>query len=173
MEAANAAEAVDLFVLLQPDITLADMPLPDMSSIELISLLRTKSSSAQFIVLTVNAGGGEIGKALHARTSTYLFNNAPSEELLGAVRTVHRGGRYMSPTLDRLSDEISSHPGLTARELQVLPCLVRGHSNLQIAEEMGVMEETAKFHDKNVLGKLGVPSRSHAVALSQKLGLAQ
>jgi DNA-binding NarL/FixJ family response regulator len=172
-EAANAAEAIELFALRHPDITLVDLSLPDMGGIDLISLLRTKSSSAQFIVLTANAGGGEIGKALHAGARAYLFKNAPSEELLSAVRTVHRGGRYLSPTVGRLSDEISSHPGLTARELQVLQYLVRGHSNLQIAKEMGVTEDTAKFHVKNVLGKLGVPSRSKAVALSQRLGLVQ
>jgi DNA-binding NarL/FixJ family response regulator len=170
-EAANAAEAIKLFALRQPDITLVDLALPDMNGIDLISLLRTKSSSAQFIVLTANAGGGEIGKALHAGARAYLFKNAPSEELLSAIRTVFRGGRYMSPTVGRMSDEISNHPSLTARELEVLQCLARGHSNLQIAKEMGVTEDTAKFHVKNVLGKLGVPSRSKAVALSQKLGL--
>jgi two-component system NarL family response regulator len=170
-EAANAAEAIELFMLRQPDITLVDLSLPDMDGIELISVLHTKSSTAQFIVLTANAGGSEIGKALHAGARAYLFKNAPSDELLSAIRTVHRGGRYMSPTVGRMADEISSHPDLTARELEVLQWLARGHSNLQIAKEMGVTEDTAKFHVGNILGKLGVPSRSKAVALSQKLGL--
>jgi DNA-binding NarL/FixJ family response regulator len=170
-EAANAAEAIELFALRQPDITLVDLSLPDMNGIELISVLRKKSPIAQFIVLTANAGGSEIAKALHAGAHAYLFKNAPSDELLSAIRTVFRGGRYMSPMVGRMADEISSHPDLTARELEVLQWLARGHSNLQIAKEMGVAEETAKFHVGNVLSKLGVPSRSKAVALSQKLGL--
>ncbi|HEY8683607.1 MAG TPA: response regulator transcription factor [Rhodanobacter sp.] len=172
-EAANAAEAIALFTLREPDITLVDLSLPDMNGIELISLLRTKSSAAQFIVLTANAGGSEIGKALHAGAHAYLFKNAPSDELLSAIRTVFRGGRYMSPAVGRMADEISSHPDLTTRELEVLQWLARGHSNLQIAKEMGVTEDTVKFHVGNVLGKLGVPSRSKAVALSHKLGLVQ
>ena len=170
-EAANAAEAIALFTLRQPDITLVDLSLPDMNGIELIAALRTKSPTAQFIVLTANAGGSEIGKALHAGARAYLFKNAPSDELLSAIRTVFRGGRYMSPTVGRMADEISSHPDLTAREMEVLQWLVRGHSNLQIAKEIGITEDTAKFHVGNVLGKLGVPSRSKAVALSHKLGL--
>jgi DNA-binding NarL/FixJ family response regulator len=172
-EAANAAEAIELFTLRQPDITLVDLSLPDMNGIELISVLRTKSSVAQFIVLTANAGGSEIGKALHAGAHAYLFKNAPSDELLSAIRTVFRGGRYMSPAVGRMADEISSHPDLTTRELEVLQWLARGHSNLQIGKEMGVTEDTVKFHVGNVLGKLGVPSRSKAVALSHKLGLVQ
>ena len=172
-EAANAAEAIALFTLRQPDITLVDLSLPDMNGIELIAALRTKSPTAQFIVLTANAGGSEIGKALHAGARAYLFKNAPSDELLSAIRTVFRGGRYMSPTVGRMADEISSHPDLTAREMEVLQWLVRGHSNLQIAKEIGITEDTAKFHVGNVLGKLGVPSRSKAVALSLRSGLVQ
>jgi DNA-binding CsgD family transcriptional regulator len=60
---------------------------------------------------------------------------------------------------------------LTHRELEVLQWLARGHSNLQIAREMGVSKDTVKFHVGNVLGKLGVVSKSKAVALGQKLGL--
>jgi DNA-binding NarL/FixJ family response regulator len=170
-EAANATEAIELFTLRQPDITLVDLSLPDMNGIELITVLRTKSRTAQFIVLTANAGGSEIGKALHAGARAYLFKNSPSDELLSAIRTVYHGGRYMSPTAGRMSDEISSHPDLTARELEVLQWLARGHTNLQIAKEIGVSEDTAKFHVGNVLGKLGVPSRSKAVALGHELGL--
>ncbi|WP_158886341.1 response regulator transcription factor [Rhodanobacter sp. L36] len=172
-EAANAAEAIALFMLREPDITLVDLSLPDMNGIELISVLRTKSSTAQFIVLTANAGGGEIGKALHAGAHAYLFKNAPSDELLSAIRTVFRGGRYMSATAGKMADESSSCPDLTARELEVLQWLARGHSNLQMAKEMSVTEDTVKFHVGNVLGKLDVTSRSKAVALSHKLGLVR
>ncbi|MEO8993601.1 MAG: response regulator transcription factor [Rhodanobacter sp.] len=170
-EAANAAEAITLFMERKPDITLVDLSLPDMNGIDLISVLRTKSSTARFIVLTANAGGSEIGRALHAGAHAYLFKNAPSDELLSAVRTVFRGGRYMSPAVGRMADEISNHPDLTHRELEALQWLAKGHSNLQIASEMRITEDTVKFHVANVLGKLGVTSRSKAVALSHELGL--
>lgn len=170
-EAASATEAIELFASCAPDVVLVDLALPDFSGIELITILRAKSSVARFLVLTANAGGSEIGKALQAGAHAYLFKNAPSDELLNAIRTVSRGGRYLSPAVGRKADEIISQPGLTARELEVLQWLVRGHSNLQIAREMAVSKDTIKFHVGNILGKLGVASRSKAVALSHKLGL--
>lgn len=172
-EAASAAEAIALFESGAPDVTLVDLSLPDLNGIELIAILRAKSSFARFLVLTANAGGSEIGKALQAGAHAYLFKNAPSEELLSAIRTVFRGGRYLSPAVGRKADEVAIHPGLTVRELEVLQWIVRGHSNLQIAHEIGVTEDTIKFHVKNILGKLGVGSRSKAVALSLKSGLVQ
>ena len=172
-EAASAAEAIDLFASRAPDVTLVDLSLPDLSGIELITILRATSPVARFLVLTANAGGSEIAKALQAGAHAYLFKNAPSEELLNAIRMVFRGGRYLSPAAGRKADEISVHPDLTARELEVLKWLVRGHSNLQIAREMAVTSDTVKFHVGNILSKLGVTSRTKAVALSHKLGLAQ
>ncbi len=79
--------------------------------------------------------------------------------------TVFHGGRYLSPAVRRKADIAATRPGLTARELEVLEWIVRGHSNQQIAREMGVSEVTVKFHVKNVLGKMGVTSRSKAAAL--------
>jgi DNA-binding NarL/FixJ family response regulator len=172
-EAASAAEAIELFESRAPDVTLVDLSLPDLGGIELIAILRAKAPEARFLVLTANAGGDEIGKALHAGAHAYLFKNAPSEELLGAIRTVFRGGRYLSPAVGRRADALATRPQLTARELEVLRWIVRGHSNLQIAREIGVTEDTIKFHVRNILGKLGVGSRSKAVALSLKSGLVR
>lgn len=170
-EAASAAEAIALFESGTPDVTLVDLSLPDLNGIELIALLHAKSAAARFLVLTANAGGSEIGKALKAGAHAYLFKNAPSEELLSAIRTVFSGGRYLSPAAGRKADEIATQPGLTVRELEVLQWIARGYSNLQIAHEVGVTENTIKFHVKNVLSKLGVGSRSKAVASGLKSGL--
>jgi len=172
-EAATAAEAIALFDSSAPDVTLVDLILPDLSGIELIAILHAKSSDARFLVLTANAGGSDIGKALHAGAHAYLFKNARSEELVNAIRTVFHGGRYLSPAVGRKADLLDNRPGLTARELEVLQWIVRGHSNLQIAREIGVSETTVKFHVKNVLGKLGVVSRSKASALALKAGLVK
>ena len=171
--AASAAEAIGLFESHAPDVTLVDLSLPDIGGIELISILRAKSPRARFLVLTANAGGTEIEKALQAGAQAYLFKNAPSEELMGAIRTVHQGGRYLSPAVGRKAEETATQPSLTVRELEVLRWIARGHSNQQVGREIGVSEDTIKFHVKNILGKLGVSSRSKAVALSLKSGLMQ
>lgn len=171
--AATAAEAIGLFDSQAPHVILVDLSLPDISGIELISLLRKRSPDARFLVLTANAGGGEIQKALDAGAHAYLFKNAPADELMNAIRTVFRGGRYLSPAVGRKSDEVLTHPDLTAREIEVLRWIIKGHSNFQIGRELNVTEDTVKFHAKNIFGKLGVNSRSKAVALSLKSGLMQ
>ena len=172
-EAANAAEAIGLFEAAAPDITMVDLSLPDLSGIDLIALLHAKSPERRFIVLTANIGGGEIGKALRAGAHAYLFKNAPSDELLAAIRTVFRGGRYLSPSAGRKADAFDYRTDLTARELETLKWVARGHSNLQIAREVGVTEDTVKFHVKNILSKMGVTSRGKAVAAGLKAGLVQ
>lgn len=169
-EASSAAEAIEVFARHSPDVTLVDLSLPDLSGIELIAILRGKSASARFLVLTANAGGSEIGKALQAGAHAYLFKSAPSDELLGAIRTVYRGGRYLSAAVGLKAAEMVVPPDLTAREVEVLNWLARGFSNMQISREMSVSIDTVKFHVGNILGKLGVSSRSKAVALGNKHG---
>ena len=172
-QAANATEAIALFESLAPDVTLVDLGLPDLGGIELIALLHAKSATARFIVLTANAGGGEIAKALHAGAHAYLFKNGPSCELLTAIRAVSTGGRYLSDAVGQLAETVAASPELTARELEVLKWIVRGHSNAQIADEIGVVEDTVKSHVKNIHMKLGVSSRSKAAALGLKYGLVR
>ena len=172
-EAATAAEAIALFEAHLPDISLVDLSLPDRSGVEVITTLRAKSPLAKFVVLTANLGSSDISKALQAGAHAYLFKDATADELLTTIRTVSRGGRYLSPAVGNKLDKTSVHPDLTARELEVLHCLVRGLSNAQVAKKLAVTEETVKTHVGNILGKLGVASRSKAVALSLKSGLVQ
>lgn len=172
-QAANAAEAVTLFDAHAPDVTLVDLALPDMSGIELIGLLRARSAAARFIVLTANAGGSEITRAVRAGAHAYLFKNAPFEELLNAIRTVFYGGQYMSPAVTRTADEVAGRHHLTGRELEVLAWIVAGHSYTQIAAQLGASEETVKFHVKNLFVKLNVNSRGKAAVRAIQLGLVQ
>jgi DNA-binding NarL/FixJ family response regulator len=171
--AATAEEGIKLFEKHAPDVTLVDVSLPDMNGVELIGVLRTKSPLANFIVLTANQGGNDIAKALQLGARAYLFKDATSDELLNTIRTVALGGKYLSPAVATKLDATASRPELTARELEALRCMVRGHSNSQIADALCVSEDTAKTHVRHILDKLGVNSRSKAVALGLKSGLVQ
>jgi DNA-binding NarL/FixJ family response regulator len=172
-EAGRCSEAIKLFQARQPDVTLVDLTLPDGNGVDLIAALRSMSPSAHFLVLTANTSGGEIGSALRAGAQAYLFKNSSPSELLTAIRAVAHGGRYLSSAVGRKADAIEKSPTLTAREVEALRWIVRGHSNLQIATEMDVTEDTVKFHVRNILGKFGVDSRSKAVAMALKLGLVR
>ena len=103
-QAANAAEAIALFESLAPDVTLVDLGLPDMDGIGLIRILRAKSATARFIVLTAEAGGGEIAKALHAGAHAYLFKNGSSAKLFTAIRAVPTRGSYRPEAKSHLAD---------------------------------------------------------------------
>ena len=94
-------------------------------------------------------------------------------KLLTAIRAVSAGGKYLSHAVGHLADSVAAHPGLTAHELEVLTWIARGHSNSQIAGELHVVEDTVKSHVKNILMKLGVSSRSKAVATGVQRGLVQ
>lgn len=170
-QAASAEEAMVMFDTLAPDVTLVDLGLPEIGGIELITLLHARSPAARFIVLTANAGGGEIAKALHAGADAYLFKNGPSAELLTAIRIVSAGGKYLSNAVGHLANSMAKRPALTTRELEVLVWITRGQSNSQIASGLGVTEDTVKSHVKNVLTKLEARSRTEAAAIGQRLGL--
>jgi len=172
-EAGSAAEAIELFEARDPDVTMVDLSLPDLSGVNLITVLRAKSPKRRFVVLTANVGGDGIEAALRGGAHAYLFKSAPSEELLGTIRTVFRGGRYLSPAAGRQADDLADRAELTVRELETLTWIARGHSNLQIAREVGVTEDTVKFHVKNILSKMAVESRGKAVALGLKNGLVR
>ena len=171
-EASSAAEAVSFVEAQAPDVALVDLGLPDRGGVELIGLLRAKSPFTRFIVLTGRTDGNDIARARQEGAHGYLFKNSPVEELLAAIRTVARGGQYVSPAAGRKSDEVSRRPALTSREHEVLHWLVRGDTNQRIAERIGVSEDTVKFHVKHVFDKLGVDSRSKAITQALRLGIA-
>ncbi|HTA65543.1 MAG TPA: response regulator transcription factor [Xanthomonadaceae bacterium] len=172
-EAGTAAEAIEQFARLSPDLSLVDLSLPDRSGIELIGILHAKSPLAKFVVLTGNLGGNDIARAIQAGAHAYLSKDVTADELLTTIRTVSRGARYLSATVGNKVEGAAARPDLTPRELDVLRWIVRGHSNSQIATELALAEETVKTHVKHILGKLGVSSRSKAAAMSLKSGLVQ
>jgi DNA-binding NarL/FixJ family response regulator len=124
-QAANAAEAIALFESLAPDVTLVDLRLPDMDGIELIRILRAKSATARFIVITAEAGGGEIAKALGAGAHAYLFKNGPFAELFTAIRAVPTGGRYLPEAMHHAAASAAAPPESTAPGSEVKRWIVR------------------------------------------------
>lgn len=170
-QATSALEAIDWFQREQPDVALVDVMLPDRNGIDLIDELRGRWPSTRFLVLTARTAGGDVKRALAAGASAYLFKNAPCNELLGAIRIVAQGGRYVSPAVVHETERTLLGSNLTLRELEVLRRITRGHGNRKLSADLGISQETVKSHIKNILLKLGVESRSQAGAMCLKLGL--
>ena len=172
-EAASGEEAIELFRLNQPRITLLDLRLPGMSGIETTRGILQEFPGSKCIILSSYDGDEDIYQALQAGAKAYLLKDTSRQELLDAVRAVHAGQRYIPPTVsDRLINRLHSTE-LTSRERAVLERIVGGSSNKQIAWDLGVTEGTVKGHVNSILSKLGVGDRTHAAVTALRRGLVR
>lgn len=170
-QAANGRDAIEAFRQHQPDVTLMDLRMPDMSGIKAIAAIRAEFPSARIIVLTTYAGDVQAVEALRAGASGYLLKNMLRKELLQTIRTVHSGRRHVPA---EIALEIAQHAvddALTEREVEVLQRVAAGKSNKLIAAELSISESTIKAHMKSILPKLDANSRTHAVMIALKRGI--
>jgi DNA-binding NarL/FixJ family response regulator len=170
-EADNGAEAIKQFRSYRPDVTLMDLQMPWMSGVEAIKSICKEFKDARIIVLTTYTGDVQVLQALKAGAAGYLLKSALRTELLNAIRTVHTGRRHVSASI---ATEIAVHVGevaLSERELEVLRKVAAGNSNKQVAAQLGISEDTAKAHMKNILSKLNANDRTHAVTIAVKRGI--
>src|ERR1700685_2109320 len=149
--AATAKEAVEEFKKHQPDITLMDLRLPDMSGISAVTLIRTDFPDARIIMLTTFEGDVEIQRALAAGGRGYLLKSAPLEELVDVIRKVHSGRRHLPSEVAESLAEHFGHDSLTEREIEVLKWIAEGDRNIDIGERLSISEETVKVHIKHIM----------------------
>jgi DNA-binding NarL/FixJ family response regulator len=170
-EADSGAEAIKQFRSHRPDVTLMDLQMPGMNGVDAIRAIRGEFGDARIIVLTTYTGDVQVLQALKAGAAGYLLKSALRTELLNAIRAVHIGQRHVSASI---ATEIAQHVGevaLSERELEVLRKVAAGNSNKQVAAQLGISEDTAKAHMKNILSKLNANDRTHAVTIAVKRGI--
>ena len=170
-EAADGAEAVELFRKHRPDVTLMDLRLPRMSGVDAIKTIRREFSAARVIVLTTFDGDENIFRALQAGARGYLLKDMFGDELMEAIRTVHAGKTRIPPEIAQRLAERMGGPSLTNRELEVLSLIVSGKSNREIGNELSISEATVKTHINNILSKLGVSDRTQAATTAIQRGI--
>lgn len=169
--AQNGKEAVELYRQHQPDVALMDLKMPVLGGVDAIRAIRAEFPAAKIVVLSTYEGDDDIYRAMEAGAVTYLLKNTPSEKMIGVMREVARGARSVPPEIaQKLTDRIFQ-PALTPRETEVLQLVAQGMRNKEIAAELGVSEETAQGHVKNILAKLSVHDRTAAVAVAIRRGL--
>jgi DNA-binding NarL/FixJ family response regulator len=172
-EAFNGRDAVQKFREHQPDVTLLDLRLPDMSGIDTMSAIRTEFPDARVIILTTFEGDVEIQRALAAGARAYVLKSMPPKELVDVIRKVHAGKK---PISTQIAAQLAEHYGdesLTEREVDVLRQIAGGNRNRDIAEKLFISEETVKVHIKHVMEKLGASDRTQAVAIGVRRGIIQ
>jgi DNA-binding NarL/FixJ family response regulator len=179
-EAGNGEEAVAAARAHQPDVVLMDIRMPGMDGIE-----ATRRLPRQRVLILTTFGLDEyIIDALRAGASGFLLKDAPTEEVVAAVRAVAAGDAVLAPAVTRrLLDQVGRRlpgavpraaadaAGLTDRERQVLGAMAAGLSNAEIAEALVLSETTVKTHVSSVLGKLGLRDRVQAVIYAYETGL--
>ncbi|MFZ0590338.1 MAG: response regulator transcription factor [Bryobacteraceae bacterium] len=170
-EASNGREALEQFRNHRPDITLMDLQMPEVSGIDAISAIRGEFPDARIIVLTTHAGDFQVSRALKAGARAYLLKGLLREELLETIRAVHAGQKRLSAAIAAEIAEHATDDVLTPREIDVLRLIAKGNANKEIARGLSLAEETLKFHVKNILAKLGVNDRTHAVTVGLKRGI--
>jgi DNA-binding NarL/FixJ family response regulator len=181
-EAADGSEALRMVKREQPDLVLMDVQMPGMDGLEATRLIHELADPPRVLILTTFERDDYVFTALRDGASGFILKNAPTEQLLEAVRTVAAGEALLAPSVTRrLVEEFARRPAaaaaspdlerLTEREVDVLTLLARGKSNAEIAEELYVGEATVKTHVSNVLMKLGLRDRVQAVVFAYEHGV--
>lgn len=169
--AASGQEAVDLFRACRPDVTLMDLQLGAMGGVDAIRAIKVDAPEARIVVLTMYSGDEDIYRALKAGAVTYLLKDTLSDDLIRVVREVHRGEQPLGPDVEARLAERATRPHLTPREVQVVELIAQGMRNKEIAAALGISEETAQVHVKNILAKLKVKDRTAVVSVALRRGI--
>jgi len=179
-EAENGRDAVSRVEQLRPDVILMDLVMPEIDGIEAIRRIKDRQPEARILVLTTFAGEDRIFPAIKAGALGYHLKDSRPEELVQAIRQVHRGESSLHPliarkVLDELSRPTDRPPTpdpLTPREIEVLRLVAQGLENREIAESLVIAEATVRTHVSNITGKLHVASRTQAALYALREGIA-
>lgn len=176
-EADKGETAVQLCAQLQPDVVLMDMVMADMDGAAATRLIRRQFPTIQVIALTSFKDDILVQSALQAGAISYLLKDVSANDLVEAIRAAYAGRATLSPEATQAliqaakQDPVPGHD-LTEREREVLMLMAEGLNNTQIAGRLTVSPSTIKSHVSSILAKLGVTSRTEAVALALRHKLA-
>lgn len=156
----------------QPDVILMDIELPVVSGIEAVKMLREKYPDIKILMETIFEDDDKIFHSICNGAQGYILKNTPPEEILNSIREIHEGGAPMSPVIaskvlslfrHNLSNATNDTFNLSAREKEILKCLVDGMSYKLIADACFISADTVNGHIKNIYKKLQVHSKGEAV----------
>jgi DNA-binding NarL/FixJ family response regulator len=169
--ASSGREGIQNFRTHQPDVTLMDLRLPDISGIDALIAIRSEFPEARIMMLTTFNGDADIQRALKAGAYGYILKSTPRKDLIEAIRKVHAGKKSVPPEVALHLAEHLTGESLTEREVDVLRHIAGGNRNKDIAERLFISEETVKVHVKHIMEKLGASDRTQAMAIAVRRGI--
>lgn len=153
---------------LQPDVLVTDIEMPGLTGLELAQRVHRHGLPVRVVIATTFARAGFLRRALDAGVAGYVLKDAPPEQLAGAIRQVHRGGRAIDPHL--ALDAWSEADPLNDRERQVLRLAAEGMSAGDIAARLNLSAGTVRNYLSDAIGKLGASNRVEAYRLARQKG---
>ena len=173
-EAGSVAEGRQLAEMLQPDVVVTDVRLPDGTGLDLVRELRAADPGLGIVVLTMYAGDEQLFAALDAGASAFVAKDAPADDVVNAARQACVSPRSFAAAdlTEALRRRMSpTHPQLSPRETEVLRLLSEGLGVAAIARQLFVSESTAKTHISKIYEKLGAANRAQAIMSAIRSGL--
>jgi len=180
-EAEDGHTAVKMALDLDPDLVLMDITMPLLNGLDCAQKIKRKKPEIQILILTMHENEEYIRNALAFGASGYILKDASAEELISAVRSVHRGELVLSPAITSLvvlnylrwgdSYNQDSTEFLSPREREVLQLIAEGHTNKQIAEILCISIKTVQAHRTNLMSKLDLHDKGELIkyAIQKKI----
>jgi DNA-binding NarL/FixJ family response regulator len=172
-QANNGTQAIAEFRQHRPDVTLMDLRLPGTNGMDALIAIRGEFPEARIVILTTSDSDGEIQRAMRSGASAYILKSMDEDELVGVIRSVHAGQRYVPPDIGARMAEQLGKEAPTDRELEVLRLIREGFSNKEIANQLSIPESTVPSLIKTVVDKLEANDRTHAITIALRRGLLQ
>ena len=178
-EAADGLEAVKLARSLQPDLVLLDLVMPRLGGLAAIPEIKRESPRSRIVVLTSFSQDKQVFPAIKAGALGYLLKDSSPQELLQAIRAVHRGESSLHPAVARLLVQEISQPSslpptedpLTPREMETLRLVAQGLHNNEIADRLVISQRTVRNYVSSIMGKLHLSNRVQAALYALKEGI--
>lgn len=181
-EAEDGNNAIKMVKDLCPDVVIMDITMPNLNGIDAVKQIKKSIPETKVIILTMHTREQYIRQALREGASGYLLKESTQEELVNAIRTVHKGGMALSPSISRFvlneyirqadpKKEIDSLELLTDRERQVLRLIAEGKTNKETAKCLSISKSTVNIHRTNIMQKLNIHDTVGLVRYSVEKGI--
>lgn len=179
VEASGGREAIKQALAQKPDVAVVDISMPDIDGLEVISRLHSDMPKLPILVLTMHEEEQYVVRSISLGAMGYITKRSAPEQLVGAIRQLHKGGRYLSPEAAEMlalrvaRGEVgsSSLDNLSNREMQVLRALALGHTNREVAENYNISIKTVDTYRSRLLKKLSLRNNAEISRFAIQHGL--
>ena len=170
-EYGGGAGAAEFIRRLQPDVTLLDVRMPDLSGIEVLREVLDFNPEARVVMLTTSDAEEDVFRSIDLGARGYVMKESDIETITAAIRAAMAGEVFMADDVRRIYETRRSARGVSPRECEVLAHVAHGLNNREIAAALGISENSVKMHLKRTFFKLNVSDRAEAVSVALARGL--